>query len=373
MQRVKTLIKCCILLHLIWVCTVCQFIFLGSRLKLVNSSIFHIFQHSKNGSTTKPGSSDIKTEKEKYKYAKQKRDKKLRVLSFDVKPNRKSYTAAFKLDAIQEALKTSNMAAAKKVGTSEKNIRYWRKQEELLQTLNKTTRKARLRYLPKFPELEKRVRNWILLENQHFRGVTKFQIQEKAAEIAEEMKLYDFANSQSWFNRFIRRQKFSWNKSRNLPSNLPDVPRKTANFQDLIGQKLRELNIESSKIINVDEVPLTFDLTLSEQNREKTAENNDDSCQEKLHLSVVLAVTAAGDKMPLMLIFKRKTAPTGDFPKDVVIKFNEQVCFIMMVMMSYENIVLWVKISADDILKYISSFITNFPPTNKSHALAPLS
>ena len=322
----KTLIKC-ILIHLIWVCTVCQFPFLGSRLKLVNSSIFHIFQHSKNGSTTKPGSSDIKTEKEKYKYAKQKRDKKLRVLSFDVKPNRKSYTAAFKLDAIQEALKTSNMAAARKVGTSEVNIRYWRKQEELLKTLNQKTRRARFNFLPKFPELEKRVRDWILLENQQFRGVTKHQIQEKAAEIAEEMKLSDFVNSRSWCKRFIRRQKFSWTKRRNLPSNLLDVPQKTT-FQNLIGQKLRELNIESSKLINVDEVPLTFDLTLSEQNREKTAENNDDLCQEKLHLSVVLAVTAAGDKMPLMLIFKRKTAPTGDFPKDIVIKFNEQVCFL---------------------------------------------
>ena len=43
---------------------------------------------------------------------------------------------------------------------------------------------------------------------------------------------------------------------------------------------------------------------------------------EKSNFTVVLAITAAGEKLKTMVIFKKKLIPKGSFPDDVIVKTN---------------------------------------------------
>jgi hypothetical protein len=45
---------------------------------------------------------------------------------------------------------------------------------------------------------------------------------------------------------------------------------------------------------------------------------------EKLSFTLVLAITAAGTKLPSMVIFKRKTMLKEKFPKGIVVQVNEK-------------------------------------------------
>ena len=253
--------------------------------------------------------------------------RKLCVLKHDIPHDRRAYTAGFKLEAIQEAVKIGNRAAGRKFGISEANIRFWRKEEELLKTLNKS-KKANRGSRARFPELEKQLREWIFSESQKSRGVTLSQIRMKAGDIAKEMKMDDFHCSSSWYYNFIRRQNISWQEKRNLSNLQEDFTEKLENFRHLVGQKIQEFSIEPSKIVNMDEVLLKFDLTLIDKIEENVLKTKDtlDTCKEKLHFSVVLAVTSSGEKIPPMVVFKRKSAPTGNFPKGIIIKHSETVC-----------------------------------------------
>ena len=74
----------------------------------------------------------------------------------------------------------------------------------------------------------------------------------------------------------------------------------------------------------MDEVPLTFDIPLN-----RTVEKAGASAviirttgNEKSGFTVVLACQANGQKLPPMVIFKRKTLPKEKFPVNVVIKAN---------------------------------------------------
>ena len=76
----------------------------------------------------------------------------------------------------------------------------------------------------------------------------------------------------------------------------------------------------------MDEVPLTFDMPMN-----RTVDKKGSSTisikttgHEKASFTLVLSVTAAGTKLPPMIIFKRKTQPKEKFPKGIVIHVNEK-------------------------------------------------
>ena len=74
----------------------------------------------------------------------------------------------------------------------------------------------------------------------------------------------------------------------------------------------------------MDEVPLTFDIPLK-RTVEKTgtsAVNIRTTGNEKSSFTVVLGCQANGQKLPPMVIFKRKTLPKDNFPVGVIIKAN---------------------------------------------------
>lgn len=76
----------------------------------------------------------------------------------------------------------------------------------------------------------------------------------------------------------------------------------------------------------MDEVPLTFDIPVN-RTVEKTGTSTVSICttgNEKSSFTVVLGCQANGQKLPPMVIFKRKTLPKEKFPAGVIVKANSK-------------------------------------------------
>ena len=86
-------------------------------------------------------------------------------------PNRKSYSADYKLQVVKYAAENGNRAAERKCGVSEKLVRDWRKAEVNL-TAMKKTKKANRGLKPRWPELEDRVHRWVLEQHTAGRGLS---------------------------------------------------------------------------------------------------------------------------------------------------------------------------------------------------------
>ena len=102
--------------------------------------------------------------------------------------SRRSFTAAFKLEVITFAEENGgNMSAQRKYGVSEKVIRGWRKQKDVLR-MTKKSRKAFRSHAPSWPELENQLEEFVLQQRAACRGLNTVQLRMKATDIA-----FDFA------------------------------------------------------------------------------------------------------------------------------------------------------------------------------------
>lgn len=104
----------------------------------------------------------------------------------------------------------------------------------------------------------------------------------------------------------------------------PDYQEKVENFHKFVEKKIQENSIGPDDIINMDEVPLTFDLPLT-RTVNKTGASSvllKTTGHERTHFTCVLACTASGQKLPPMVIFKRITMPKEQLPKGIVVKVN---------------------------------------------------
>ncbi|VDO38002.1 unnamed protein product [Haemonchus placei] len=86
------------------------------------------------------------------------------------------------------------------------------------------------------------------------------------------------------------------------------------------------LNASPFNLGNIDEVPVPFDIVHERTVDVKGRENIkiDSTGHEKSNFTNVLGVTAAGEKLKPMIIFKKKLMPKGQFPPDVIVKTNEK-------------------------------------------------
>ena len=88
--------------------------------------------------------------------------------------------------------------------------------------------------------------------------------------------------------------------------------------------KINDQKIKLKHITNMDEISLTFDILVNRTLKRtgssavsiRTTEN------EKSSLTVVLGCQVIGQKLPPMVIFKRRTLPKEKFPAGLIIKAN---------------------------------------------------
>lgn len=232
-------------------------------------------------------------------------------------PPRKSYTAAFKLECVIYAKENGNRATARKYSINESMVRSWRKQEDSLRLTKKSKRANRGRK-GRWPVLEDLVEGWVLEQRTAHRGVSTVQIRLKAVAVAKDLGLADFNGGPSWCLRFMNRKQLSIRARTTVCQTLPaDFEEKLTLFRQYCKSKITQYHINPDQIVNMDEVPLTFDIPMNKtvaKEGSKTISIKTNS-HEKSSFTCVLSCTASGILLPPMLIFKRKTMPKGKFQK----------------------------------------------------------
>mgnify|MGYP003530257762 FL=1 len=237
---------------------------------------------------------------------------------------RHAYEAAFKLNAISYAVQHGNRAAAREFNINESMVRKWRSQEDALRQVKKTQLSFRGNKA-RWPELEDIIEQWVIEQRTACRSVSTVSIRLKATVIARELEINDFRGGPSWCFRFMRRRNLSIRTRTTTSQQLPkDYEEKLAIFRNYCKNKIIQKKIRPEHIINMDEVFLTFDIPVN-RTVEKTGARTVSirtTGNEKSSFTVVLGCQANGQKLPPMVIFKRKTLPKEKFPAGVILKAN---------------------------------------------------
>ncbi|GFU86480.1 uncharacterized protein TNCV_1418321 [Trichonephila clavipes] len=96
-----------------------------------------------------------------------------------MKRKRVSYTADFKLNAVEKANEVGNREAARLFNVDESNIRLWRRNKTNFENCDRRKRADR-RGKPHWPELEEEINKWILKERDDGKAVSTVNIRMKA-------------------------------------------------------------------------------------------------------------------------------------------------------------------------------------------------
>ncbi|KAH8010131.1 hypothetical protein HPB51_025255 [Rhipicephalus microplus] len=122
-----------------------------------------------------------------------------------------SYTAAFKLKALDYALKHGNHAVSRHFGVDEILIRYWKKQHDKLMATNSTRRASRGPKSGKFPEMEKAVLEYVKDICKHGCAVSLEMIRTQARTVSRWLgtATKNFRPSSGWTTHFMRRNELS--------------------------------------------------------------------------------------------------------------------------------------------------------------------
>lgn len=239
-----------------------------------------------------------------------------------------SYTASFKLTVIKFAKEHGNRAAERHFGPppTESVIRLWRQQEEKLLQMPRQ-KKAMRGKLPKWPEVEQEVKNWILEQHQTGISVSAKMIQEEGKRIAREKNIDDFSGTPKWCFNFMKREGLSLRTQMKLAQKLPAAcENQVLEFHSYVINLRRTYSFELSEIANMDEVPLTFvvpsNKTVGIKGVKTVAVQTNGL--EKIHFTVVLACCADGTKLPPMIIFQRKMFLKEKIPSGVIVHIHEK-------------------------------------------------
>ena len=117
------------------------------------------------------------------------------------------YSASFKLQVVKFASDNSNnSAASRKFGIDEKLVRDWRRKIDNIKSLPKTKCADRGRKC-QWPELEKKVVEWVEENRKSGLAVTRNLIRLHAKKTAQQMNIDNFLVSSGWCTRFMKRNK----------------------------------------------------------------------------------------------------------------------------------------------------------------------
>ncbi|KAF4790634.1 hypothetical protein TURU_138577 [Turdus rufiventris] len=244
---------------------------------------------------------------------------------FDMAPQRRlAYEADFKLKAINHAKQHGNRDAAREFNINESVVRKWRQQEDDL-CLAEKTKKSFHGHKARWPRLEDRLERWISEQRAAGRSFSTIAVRIQAKAIANEMGIEDFKAGPSWCFHFMKRQQLSiCTRTKVSQRLLADYEEKLAMFRSYCKSKIAEKNIQAKHIINMDKVPLTFDVLLIqsvEQTRAPMVPVHTTGNKKSL-FTVVLSGSLDGQKLSPMVIFKRKTFPKDKFPDGIVVAVN---------------------------------------------------
>uniref|UniRef100_A0A8C3TJ34 HTH CENPB-type domain-containing protein n=1 Tax=Catharus ustulatus TaxID=91951 RepID=A0A8C3TJ34_CATUS len=237
---------------------------------------------------------------------------------------RLAYNTEFKLKAIDYAKEHGNRPAAREFSINECMVRRWRQQEEELR-LTRKTKKSFRGHKARRPELEDGLYHWISEQRAAGRSLSTVTIRIQAKAIANQLHIEEFKAGPSWCFHFMKQRQLSIRTRTTVCQQLlTDYKEKLAAFWSYCKSKISEKNIQPHCIINMDKVPLTFDmpLTRSVEHTGTPTVPIRTTGNKKTSFTVVLGISSDGQKLHPMVIFKRKTLPKDKFPKGIKVEVN---------------------------------------------------
>lgn len=240
-----------------------------------------------------------------------------------------SYTAGFKLKAVEYALKHGNRAAGRHFRIEEVRVRYWRKQEDKLRTTNRDRRAFRGPKTGKFPDVEEEVLQYVRDLRKEGCVVSHEMIRTQARATARKHGIAStaFKASNGWTTRFMRRNGLCLRRRTSLCQRLPPCyEQKVVDFHGFVIRLRRDRQFILSQIGNADQTPINFDMPMSRTVNEKGARSVlvKTTGAEKQRFTVMLAIPADGRKLPPYVIFKRKTLPKANLPAGIHVRAQEK-------------------------------------------------
>ena len=163
------------------------------------------------------------------------------------------YSASFKLQVVKFASDNSNnSAASRKFGIDEKLVRDWRRKIDNIKSLLKTKCADRGRKC-QWPELEKKVVEWVEENRKSGLAVTRNLIRLHAKKTAQQMNIDNFLVSSGWCTRFMKRNKLVLRQKTKISQQLPDdLEEKITSFQSFVIRARRSKNYSLVNIGNID-------------------------------------------------------------------------------------------------------------------------
>ncbi|GFU97735.1 pogo transposable element with KRAB [Trichonephila clavipes] len=139
------------------------------------------------------------------------------------KRKRVSYTADFKLNAVEKANEVGNREAARFFNVDESNIRLWRRNKTNFENCDRRKRADR-RGKPHWSELEAEINKWILKERDDGKAVSTVNIRMKArvCVIARKMNIVNSSGGSPWCYRFMKRNNLVVRSRSTVGQKLPD-------------------------------------------------------------------------------------------------------------------------------------------------------
>lgn len=243
--------------------------------------------------------------------------------------SRVHYSAKFKRKVIEVALATdNNVATAGQFQVSEANVRRWLKQRnDFMDSSRKAFRGPKR---GRHPEVEPVVADFVKEQRSKRLAVTAEMIQAKAREVARHRGIPhgEFKASRGWVERFMKRAGFSLRRRTSVCQRLPaDFEEKLVSFQRYVLKLRQEHGYMLSQIGNADQTPIYFDMPISWTVDSVGAKDVKVRTTgiEKQRMTVMLACTADGKRLPPFIIFARKTLPKNErFSAEVIVRCNEK-------------------------------------------------
>ena len=246
------------------------------------------------------------------------------------KSKRLSYTIKFEREVIQCAEDKGNRKAAAVFGVDENNVRLWQRHKAAISGCEASGIKFTGPKKGRFPEIDDAV--FMFFQERCKTGlfVSYDLLREEAIKKARSLRIPHscFKASKGWVIRFMRQMGLALRRRMMICQKLPkDFEQKLLNYHWYITKLRKTGNFLMGQMANTDETAIYLDMSPNytlEQKGVKELLLKTTGC-EKLHLTVMLAATADGRKLPPLLILKRKTLPKSEaFLKDILVRAQEK-------------------------------------------------
>ena len=229
---------------------------------------------------------------------------------------RRSFTAEQKLKVIEYSKRYGARQAAIEYSLTERLVRAWKRKEGTLKNYGKRRRSGG-GPRAKWPELEKELKNWVVTRREERRRVNTVDIRDQAMVMAKQMSIQGLLFSSGWIFKFMKRNNLVVRQQTSVGQQLLEgYEDKTNKFRNFVRNET--LHIMPFNIANFDKIAVPFDI------KGKEDITISSTGHEKSIFTVVLGVTAVGENLKPLVIFKCKTMPKDIFNDGVVVRVNEK-------------------------------------------------